>query len=349
MLYVTTRSDRDAYTANHVMLSERAPDGGQFVPMAPPYLGQSALKAAAERSFHENVASMLNQFWDSDLTGWDIDLHIGKLPVNFRDLNSRTMVAEIWHNPDLSFPEISRKLFHLVAPGSVEEPGQWFEMTLRIAHIFGIFAILAARGLVSGEKPLDVAVPSFDFQYPMALWYARSWGLPIGRIICACNENNAPWGLLHQGEIRTDMNLRRTYTAACDQAVPAGLERLIYATLGQEEVQRFARTLERRRMYTLTAAQQLAMRAGISVCVVSQRRMEFMIPNLFQPDRWCPDPYTAMAYTALVDHRSHSGETGKALLISEEDPIFSAEMLSKAMGVSADTLRDFLRDREGGI
>ena len=345
MLYVTTRSDRDAYTANHAMMGDRAPDGGQFVPMAPPYLGPSALEAAAGRSFHENVAGLLNQFWDSNLTSWDIDLHIGKLPVNFRDLNSRTMVAEIWHNGDFSFQEIAQRLFHLVSGDPFQQPGQWFEMSLRIAQLFGIFAILSAKGLVSQEKPLDVAVPSFDFQYPMALWYARSWGLPIGRIICACNENNAPWGLLHQGEIRTDMNLRRTYTAACDQTVPAGLERLICATLGTEEVQRYARTLERRRMYTITAVQQAAMRAGMSVCVVSQRRMEFMIPNLFQPDQWCPDPYTAMAYTALVDHRSHSGETGKALLISEEDPIFSAEMLAKAMGVSADTLRDFLRDR----
>ena len=345
MLYVTTRTDRDAYPADRAILGSHAPDGGQFLPMVTPCFNQGVLEAAAGRSFHENVAGVLNQFWGSNLTSWDIDLHIGKLPTEIKELNSRTMVAEIWHNPDLSFRDIAERLFHLVVTEPLEQPGQWFYMSLRIAHLFGVFAALTARGLVSAEKPLDVAVPSLDFQYPMALWYARSWGLPIGRIICACNENNAPWGLLHQGEIRTDMNVRHTYTAACDQAVPAGLERLIHATLGQEEVLRFVRTQERRRMYTLTAAQQLAMRAGISVCVVSQRRMEFMIPNLFQPDLWCPDPYTAMAYTALVDHRSHSGETGKALLLSEEDPIFSAEMLSKAMGVSADTLRDFLRDR----
>ena len=192
---------------------------------------------------------------------------------------------------------------------------------------------------------MDVAVPSMDFLYPMALWYARSWGLPVGRIICACNENNAPWSLLHQGEMRTDAPVRHTYTAACDQAVPAGLERLIHGTLGQEEVLRYAKQVEKRRMYTLTAAQQAVVRAGMSVCVVSQRRMEFMVPNLFQPEQWCPDPYTAMAYTALVDHRSHSGETGRALLLSEEDPVFSAEMLAKVIGVPADILRDFLRDR----
>ena len=109
--------------------------------------------------------------------------------------------------------------------------------------------------------------------------------------------------------------------------------------MGQEEVKRYAATLEKRRMYTINAAQQHKLRAGLSVCVVSQRRMEFMIPNLFRPDGWTPTPYTAMAFAALVDHRAHAGDTGRALVLSEEHPVFSAQMLSKAMGVSSDDIR----------
>ena len=343
MLYVTTRTDRDAYTAHRAMLGGAAPDGGQFLPRVSPAFGREVLDAVAGRSFSDNVAWVLSQLWGRKISGWDIDVELGKQSVSIRDLDSRTIAAEIWHDPEVSFQDLALRMFRMMVNDPMEKPGQWFYVSLRIALIFGVFAELAARGEVSSDKPLDIAVPSFDFQYPMALWYARRWGLPIGRIICACNENNAPWTLLHQGEMRTDAPLRHTYTAACDQTVPGGLERLIHAVLGPDEALRYASLLGKQRMYTLNAAQQNLLRRGVSVCVVSQRRMEFMLPNLFAPGHWTPDPYAAMAYTALVDHRAHAGKTGKALILSEGHPIFYAEMLSEAMGVSADQLRDVLR------
>ena len=339
MLYVTTRNDGDAYTSDRAMIGDTAPDGGQFLPKTIPAFGRDVLNAVSNRSFSENVAWVLGQLWGKPLTSWDIDSRIGRLPVEVREVTSRMMAAEIWHSEDLSVEELSERLFRVVVTDPLETPGQWFTMSLRIALIFAVFAKLTAVGLVSPDKPLDVAVPSMDFQYPMALWYARNWGLPVGRIICACNENNAPWTLLHQGEMRTDAPLRRTYTAACDQVTPSGLERLIHATLGRDEVQRYVGMMAKRRMYTINSAQQHKLRAGLSVCVVSQRRMEFMIPNLFRPGLWTPNPYTAMAFAALVDHRAHSGDTGRALVLSEEHPVFSAQMLSKVMGISPDEVR----------
>lgn len=345
MLYVTTRTDRDVYTPIWALSEDFAPNGGQFLPIRVPQLDREALQTVAERSFNENVAAVLSLLFRKNLTGRDIDLANGKFTAQLQELNSRTLAAELWRNLDCSFDDYVLRLFRMIVKEPDRKPGSWFILSVRIAQLFGIFGELMAKGLVFTEKPLDLSVPSFDFQYPMAAWYARSWGLPIGTIICCCNENNAPWSLLHQGQMRTDNTVRHTYTAACDQAVPAGLERLIHGVLGTVEANSFASACGAGELYTLTEEQQTLLRAGLSVSVVSQRRMAFMLPNIYREDRWQPEPYAAMAYTGLVDHRAAPGDTGCALIIAEENPLYRVDMLADMLGMEPDALRLKLENR----
>ena len=73
--------------------------------------------------------------------------------------------------------------------------------------------------------------------------------------------------------------------------------------------------------------------------VVSQRRLRFLMPNIYRDGNWTPDPYTAMSYAGLVDHRAHTGDTGMGLIISLEDPIVHAGMLEKELGITEEMLR----------
>lgn len=342
MLYVTTRTDRDAFTPLYAMTHDLAPDGSQFLPMVPPHFDEAALAEVAARSYHENVAHILSLLHRRTLTGWDLDLSIGRNPLSVESLNSRTLVASIRANPDWTFEQLVDGYFRLFEKDPQLRPSQWFTMSVRIAMLFGIFGDLMARGLAGTEAPMDVAVPSFDFQFPMAAWYARQWGLPIGNIVCCCNENNAPWSLLALGQMRTDTALRPTMLEACDQAVPSGLERLIAATLGMDELQRYLTAVEKGRPYILEPGQLKRLHGGLWVSVVSGRRMRFLIPNLQSETGHVLDPYTVMAYAGLADHRAQTGQTGTALLISQEHPIHSVRLLSQALGLSEEALRQRL-------
>lgn len=342
MLYVTTRTDRDAFTPYCAMTHDVGPKGGQFLPIAAPFFAEAELQALAERSFHENVAHLLSQLHRRPLSGWDLDLSVGKHPLTVQHLNSRTIMAEVWQDPQRDFEGLTADIFRLLVKDPAEQPGPWFTLSLRIAMLFGVFGQLLAQGLVSAEEPLDVAVPSCDFQYPMAVWYAKQWGLPIGRIICCCNENNAPWSLLHQGELRTDTAVQHTMTPACDQAVPTGLERLIYGVLGPDAVTRYVGAVESGRLYEPEQEAVELLRRDFWVSVVSRRRMRFMIPNICPPEDRILNPYTVMSYAGLVDYRSRAGETGNALILSEESPIFHTGMLSEVLDIPEDDLRRWL-------
>ena len=67
MLYVTTRVEDDAFTANRALSENRGPGGGFFVPMQMPSLSPSDLSAMAEKPFARNMADVINQLFNTQL------------------------------------------------------------------------------------------------------------------------------------------------------------------------------------------------------------------------------------------------------------------------------------------
>lgn len=333
MRYVTTRSEQECFTGHEAMT--RNPDRGQLIP-------QQELKfdgAFARRSFNENIAYVLELLYGENITPWDVDLALGKRPLEVAELGSRTLEARLWWGTGRSFDQLTRRLLGIFTGDPMERPSVWFILSVRIAIVVGVFGSMLADGRLKPWETMDVCVPSDDFRFPMALWYARKWGLPIGRIICCSNENNAPWVLLHQDELRTDAPVHHTITAACDQAAPTGMERLLYEVLGRHEAMRYGDAVEQGGRYRLEPEQRRLLRKEVAVTVVSQRRLRFLMPNIYRDDLWTPDPYTAMSYAGLVDHRAHTGDTGKGLILSLEDPIIHAAVLEKELGISEESLR----------
>ena len=94
MLYVTTRNHLDSFTACPVLKENRAPDGGLFVPLHVPKLSQQDCARLAEMSFGQCAAEMLNLFFSTRLTGWDVDFAVGRYPVRLEALAHKIYLAE---------------------------------------------------------------------------------------------------------------------------------------------------------------------------------------------------------------------------------------------------------------
>lgn len=336
MLYVTTRIEGDAFTAHRSLSENRGPGGGFFLPMRSPKFSEAEINALGEKSFSQNVAHVVNLLFNTELDGWAVEFAIGRYPVKLVTVNSRAIIAETWHNPSWRFERLAMGIEKAVRQSDQirETPSDWLMIASRIAVLFGIFGELLHSGTLTPGNTMDVAVPSGNFSGCMAAWYAREWGLPIGNIVCVCNENAGVWNLLHKGELRTDAAAVPTSTPACDFTVPEDLERLIFAMLGQQETLRFVETCRKGENYYLENHQIGQLRDRIQVCVVSERRMESAIPNLYMTSNYIADPYTALTYSGLIDYRARTGESRNALILADESPAFSLSAVSKAMGIS---------------
>ena len=334
MLYVTTRNNRDAFTANRVLQEDRCPDGGFYLPFRPPKFTHEEIDALADKSFNQNVADILNLFFNIKLTGWDIDFCAGRHSVRLETLRHRIIIAESWHNPDWDFERTVKSLTFQICKDT-RMPTDWIKIAVRIAVLFGIFGELKKSGVDSA----DVSVLTGDFTQPISAWYARQWGLPVGNIICSCNENNTLWDLLCHGQMRTDAVSVPTIIPEADVTLPAGLERLIYECGGGPETLCYLDSCRKGRIYCPNDAVLTRMRKGMYVSVVSSHRTETTIPSVYRTHSYVMSGCTALAYSGLLDYRAKTGETGYAVVLAEKSPVCDAELVAKALGIPVETLR----------
>lgn len=340
MLYVTTRNHKDAYTANRALCEMRGPDGGVYVPFRAPKLSDADIDALDDKSFNTRVADTINLLFNTQLSCWDVDFCVGRRPVRLSAMSHRIVFGECWHNPEWDISYMVRGLANKTrAKGSADDLGDWPQIGVRIAILFGIFGELQRAGIASRETPVDVSVLSGDFAAPMAAWYARAWGLPIGNIVCCCNENHSLWELLHHGELRTGNVAVRTSIPDADVALPTSLERLVHACGGYAETYKYVNVCRRGGVYRPNDVILSRLRGGVDVSVVSAARMNSAIINVYRTHQYLMGPYTALCYTGLLDYRARTGESRYSLILSEKSPSRDIQTVAAAMGISETELQ----------
>ncbi len=339
MLYLSTRNSQVSYTAARVLSETRAPDGGLFVPYYTAPFPKEELESLSCRKCNEVIARLLNIQFQTRLTEHDVRLCLGHSPVRIRGLNNRLLVGECWHNLDGTFSRLVENLARQLGPEAAAQKGSWTHTGVGIAVLFGIFAELMARGLASEEKKVDISVVSGDFSIVLACWYARTWGLPLGNIVCCCNENNGLWHLFAGGQLRTDGVSIPTQTPEADVCVPESLERLIFALGGQQETEKYVDCVHRGVSYYPEEGMLSKLRQGMYVSVVSSRRMVNTIPNAYTTHGYLLSPYSALAYAGLMDFRAKNGGARTGLVLAGYSPLSQCEAVAQALGISPEDLK----------
>ena len=328
MLYVTTRNEKEQYPALRPLGQDCGPEGGAYAPFRLPVFSREEVEELADLSFGSSVALVLNKLFLPKLDGVELDFALGRYPVKVTEMNHRIAVAELWHNIHWSFEWLVRELTcRLRTEAQQDLPvTEWPRIAVRIAVLFGVFGQLQRSGSVTFEQGLDVAVVSGDFTMPMAAWYAREMGLPIGAVIC-CDEKSGTWDLLHQGQVRTAERL------------PGGLERLISGRLGENEARRYTQVCQRGGLYALEEDDVDRLRQGMFASVVSLRRTARTISSVYAAKGYLMGPETAMAYAGLQDYRATAGEGRLALILARYRPVEHLEAVAAAIGMDPATLK----------
>lgn len=334
MLYVSTRDRTDSFTAYRALQEEKAPSGGLFVPHRLPDLNESVQSLMGE-SFGENVARVLNCFFSTSLTGWDVDFLVGRHPLRLVMMNHRLVVAELWRNHAQKYDFLEESLYKKLSGTVMKMPTDWARIAIRIAVLFGIFSELHRQGI----DQVDIAVATGDFSVPMAVWYAREMGLPVGKIICGCNENGAVWDLIHRGEFSTGASLVKTQYPAMDHSCPASIERLIYSVLGLKEAQRYVSVCNRRGTYQLDEESLQMLSDGLAASVVSGKRTRDVIKSIYRTSGYIVDGYTATSYGSLQDYRSRTGESRLTLLLCDQSPVHALGQLTEILELSSEEIK----------
>lgn len=346
MLYLSGKSRHDTYTAYRALCNDTAPDGGLFLPFHLPVFDGKAVAALGEKSFSRNAADILNLMFGTKLTEHQLGDILGDDFARYSTMNHHVVIGELWHGPDGNFERTVQALSDaLRATHCDEAPTQWTQIAARIAVVFGFYGLMLSDGLLQTGERFDVASPIGDFSMPMAVWYARSMGLPVNIIIFGCNENSGMWDLMNLADLPTGETVVETLTPLCDHNVPRALARLIYAVLGCDEALHFDEVCQKGRHYAPVDESYEALRAGWFAAVSSISRIDNVIRNVYGTTRYILSPYDALAYGALLDYRSKSGQGSTCLLLSERCPLCDDKTVAYALGISTQELLRRMQSR----
>lgn len=312
MLYVTTRDNKDAYTVHKTMVRDLAPDGGVFIPFQIPVLEKKDLSAFVNRTYGENIAEILNRFFSARLNGWSIDTAIGRNCIQTKILSQKISAVELWHNPAHSYDYVAENLFRLLSSSEeiAPRPTNWVLVAVKVAVLFAAYADLIKNGTMHEDEQFDVAVKVGDFTDPISVWYAKQMGLPVHMVLCASEESDGVWDLIHRGQVST---------ASIPKELASGLERLIFSIHRAEEAACFVQTCNSGRVYALDPETDIIFNDIFFCAVMGQGRAETVANSLKRTDQYAVCPDGALSYAAIQDYRAKTGENRMTLLFSNAE------------------------------
>ena len=104
----------------------------------------------------------------------------------------------------------------------------------QVAYYVYAYAQLVKQGEISRGETINVTVPTGNFGNILAAYYAKQMGLPIGKLICASNDNKVLYDFFRTGVYDKNREFILTSSPSMDILVSSNLERLIYRIAGED-------------------------------------------------------------------------------------------------------------------
>jgi len=307
LLYISTGNRTNSYTAHKVLRCAAAPDGGMFMPMTLPRQDDISLAAFETMNVGESFATVLNLFFGTNLTGWDVDFAVGRQALDLVSAGYKVSLAESWHNPAGKHEYLVQRLYNLVTRDAHSHvmPNLWFRTAVDIAILFALYAKYCRQEIYE----FDIAVETANLQQLLAVRYAQKLGLPIQKVILGCIDGDGLWEFLSFGNYQTGRKER----------IPC-IEGLLWLEFGYAEVARYCDAVEHKAQYKLPELLLPQFRKNLFATVVGNDRVKSVIDSTLRTNNYKMEDSTARAFGALQDYRAKKGNNKNTLLFAQNAP-----------------------------
>ncbi len=191
----------------------------------------------------------------------------------------------------------------------------------QIVYYVYAYAKMVKSGAIEDGEPMNVVVPTGNFGNILAAFYAKNMGLPIGKLICASNENKVLYDFFATGTYDKNREFILTSSPSMDILISSNLERLIYRIAGNnaQKNQELMRSLQETGSYTITEEmrEQLSSFYGN---YASEDETWTMIREIYQETGYIMDTHTAVAAAVYKKYRAETGDIARTVIASTASP-----------------------------
>lgn len=208
----------------------------------------------------------------------------------------------------------------------------WGRLVPQIVYYVSAYCDLMNAGRICNGDLLDVVVPTGNFGNIFACCLAKRMGLPIGKMICASNQNNVLTDFFNTGVYDKRRTFYQTVSPSMDILISSNLERLLWLIAGPEKCRRYMEELVKNGVYTVEPEVLSAVQEDFSAYFCDEALTEKTVREYFETYTYLSDTHTAVALSAAKQHRLDSTENRATLVASTASPYKFSPAVLKALG-----------------
>ncbi len=176
----------------------------------------------------------------------------------------------------------------------------WGRLLPQIVYYASAYADMVASGGVVAGQPMDVCVPTGNFGNILGGYYAKRMGVPIGRLICASNENKVLADFIATGVYDiAERDFVTTPSPSMDILVSSNLERQLYElTRDAGRTAGWMASLRETGRFQVDRETFRLVREHFSADSVSNDESLACIRRVWDDHGYLLDPHTAVAWEA---------------------------------------------------
>jgi len=212
----------------------------------------------------------------------------------------------------------------------------------QVAYYVYAYAQLLAAGEIAEGELLNAVVPTGNFGNILAAFYAKQMGVPLGKLICASNDNKVLYDFFETGCYDRNREFILTTSPSMDILVSSNLERLIYWISGGNAAvdAQLMRALGADGKYEITSE----MKSGLNDFYgnyAEQKETAETIRAMFEAEGYVLDPHTAVAAAVYEKYKAETKDETKAVIASTASPYKFVRSVMPAINPLWDGVEDF--------
>ena len=199
----------------------------------------------------------------------------------------------------------------------------------QIAYYFTAYRDLVNNGEISLGDKVDFVVPTGNFGDILAGYFASLIGLPVGKLVCASNENRVLTEFFETGRYNKVREFHITKSPSMDILISSNLERLLSLTFGTDRTSALMAELSAKGEYTLSKDELAKISASFRAGCCDDAETFATIGKVYNEHAYLMDTHTAVAWN--VAEKLGMGEN-KTVVLSTASPYKFSGSVLRALG-----------------
>ncbi|NFS08824.1 threonine synthase [Clostridium botulinum] len=254
---------------------------------------------------------------------------------NFDD--AQNGVKEIFNDKD--FNELLEEKGYMLSSANSINIGRLVPQI--VYYVYSYVNLLKDKKVGEGES-INIVVPTGNFGNILAAFYAKKMGIPVGKLICASNENKVLTDFINTGIYDRRRKFSVTNSPSMDILISSNLERFLYEISEKDSclIKNLMAELKEKGKYEIT--EEMKKRLNILYGDFADEDDTLKaIEKVYENSDYLIDTHTAVAYDVYEKYKNKTGDNSATIIASTASPFKFPKSINEVLNMGHENASDF--------